>query len=480
MISMKHLFAFALSVCILASCDESTSSLGVFSETDRLSHSTEIFEVHTRSLAMDSVLAESNISYLGDITDPETGSRIQASFAAQFHTFEDYSLPNKNRLFPLDSTIAIQPDHSVDSVKCDSAEIRLYFDSYYGEGGNPMKLEVFELDKQKVLEEDSTYFSNLNLEQYIPSGAQPLATKMFSPEDYTISDAERESSKHVDNIRIKLPNKFGTSMLQTYYKHPEYFKDSYAFIRNVFPGVYIRVKSGNGTMVGVIVSTLNLYFTYYDEVEADSVYNGIARFAATPEVIQSTQIKNGDVQTLLDNKQCTYLKTPAGIYTEMELPISEIYRSHKADSVNKAKLILTRYNKEQNDYAFGTPKTLLLVRKQNMYSFFENHEVSDDLTSYTADFNSTYNTYTYENMCRLISYCQHEKLYGMAKDGLTEAQWEAQNPDWNKVVLIPVNTSTNSSGYQVSVTHDLGLNSIQLVGGESHPLQMQVIYSRFE
>ena len=115
-----------------------------------------------------------------------------------------------------------------------------------------------------------------------------------------------------------------------------------------------------------------------------------------------------------------------------------------------------------------------------MFSFFENHEVSDSQTSYTTSYNSTYNTYTFENLSRLISYCQHEKIYGMQQENLTEAQWEAKYPEWNKVVIIPVKTSTNTSGYEVSVTHDMNMNSIRLVGGNHTPIDMQVIYSRFQ
>ena len=238
-------------------------------------------------------------------------------------------------------------------------------------------------------------------------------------------------------------------------------------------------------MLNVDVGTLNVYFTFYDEEDPDSVYDGITRFAATPEVIQATQFENDDLQQLIDTSDCTFLKTPAGICTEVTLPIREIYAEHQNDSVNKAQLTLTRYNNKPNtDYSLGIPSTLLLVRKQNMYSFFTNREVADSQTSYTTTFDATYNTYTFQNLCRLISYCQHEKLNGMRETGLSETAWEAANPDWNHVVLIPVKVSstTNSQGVsqQVSVAHDMDMNSVRLVGGPGQPIQMQVIYSKYQ
>ena len=110
--------------------------------------------------------------------------------------------------------------------------------------------------------------------------------------------------------------------------------------------------------------------------------------------------------------------------------------------------------------------------------------MADSQTSYTTTFDAIYNTYTFQNLCRLISYCQHEKLNGMRETGLSETAWEAANPDWNHVVLIPVKVSstTNSQGVsqQVSVAHDMDMNSVRLVGGPGQPIQMQVIYSKYQ
>lgn len=71
----------------------------------------------------------------------------------------------------------------------------------------------------------------------------------------------------------------------------------------------------------------------------------------------------------------------------------------------------------------------------------------------------------------------------MRESGMSEAEWEAAHPDWNKVLLIPVNVTTTQDSYgftkEVSVTHDMSMNSVRLVGGKNATQQMQVIYSRF-
>lgn len=464
-----------------AACDDSTDTLGIYSTGDEISNSTEIFEVTTRSLKLDSVVANSAKNYLGCITDMETGTDITADFAAQFYCFEDYTLPLHENMVGNVNGVATKG-----IVQCDSCEVRLFFDSFYGDKSNPMKLQVYELDRNNILSEDSIYYTDVNLTRYLPANATPIASRVFTAKDYNESETTLSSNGYDNNVRVVLPRELGQRILEHYYKTPGDFANSYRFIRNVFPGLYFRTSGGKGTMLSVYVGTINVFYRYYD-AEQDTIYDALTRFAATPEVIQSTHFDNEDVDELINIPTCTYLKTPAGICTEMTFPIDELFAGqHATDSISKAAITLVRYNKAQDEDQFGTPLELLMVRKRDMYRFFRDHNVADGRTSYTTVFNSTYNSYTFNNICRLLAYCKHEKMAGAKKMGISEEAWTQlpENLDWNKVVLIPVVTSTNSSSttstvsQQVSVSHDLSLSSIRLVGGNTK-LKMQVVYSRF-
>ena len=67
-----------------------------------------------------------------------------------------------------------------------------------------------------------------------------------------------------------------------------------------------------------------------------------------------------------------------------------------------------------------------------------------------------------------------------------EAWLENADPDWNKLMLIPVKadyTTTPSYYGQTinslrSVRHELGLSSTKLEGGKDNPLNLEVIYTR--
>ncbi len=307
-----------LALVAMSACDDNTSTLGIYSETDGITNSSSIYEVTTRSLKMDSVVASSTVSYLGSITDPETGADIKADFATQYYCLEDYKFPEKEVMVG-----EANGDTLTGIVQCDSCEVRLYFNDYYGDGDNPMKLEVYELSADHIMDPDSVYYTDVDLTKFLPENAKPIATRVFTPIDYNQDEASLTSSTYNNNVKISLPASFGQRIMERYYEHPEYFKNSYYFIRNVFPGFYFKVSNGLGTMLSVYVGTINLFYRYNEETEegTDTTYVGLTRFAATPEVVQSTHFVNNDMEQLISDNKCTYLKTPAGICTEMTLPI---------------------------------------------------------------------------------------------------------------------------------------------------------------
>lgn len=462
----KIFYALFLLPGVIA-CDDTTDTLGIYTSTDNITTAAAVFQATSSTLIADSVLSNNSFSYLGRITDPETGLKVEADFLAQFATLENYSFPKKEWMMKDES----------DNVYADSIEIRLYYEDFYGEEDNPMRLQVYELDKQNPIREDSSYYSNANLENYInQANTLPICEKMFTARDFTISDDDYNSSSYVPNVRIVLPTQIGTDILRKYYENPDYFANSYEFIRNVCPGFYFKIADGEGTMLKAKVGAMNLFFRYHDANE-DSTFTGVARFAATPEVLQNTSIINDDMEELVDNnKDVTFLKTPAGLFTQVTLPIDDIYKDHATDSISQAQITFFRYNVENMDNAFNIPQTLLMVRKKDIISFFENRSIPDGVTSFYTTLNSTYNTYTFSNIANLVSAAYNEKK----ASGMSESQWLAAHPDWDKVVLIPVELNTDNSSNVISVNHDMGLSSTKLVGGEGSTIQMQVIYSAFK
>ena len=111
-----------------------------------------------------------------------------------------------------------------------------------------------------------------------------------------------------------------------------------------------------------------------------------------------------------------------------------------------------------------------MVRKADMYNFFEKNKLHDNLTSYIAEYissGSSANTYTFNNIASLITYCVNEK-----KNGKAEA-------DWDKVVLIPVKVEQDGSNNITGIKSNLDMESASLKGGEKDKIKMQVLYTTF-
>ena len=243
---MKHTYrawsAITLAVAfLLISCSEDTGSLGVFPQEDAISTSTASFGVLSNDLLNAVVPANSTTCYLGKVIDPETDQAITATFATQFHTFENYSFPDKETIL------------TEDGYRCDSIEIRLFIKDTFGDKNNPMKVEVWPLsmNEDKLLEESASLFTNTDLWQYVDDSQGPIATKVFTATDYIMSDAQRASNNYSDNVRIVLPREYGENILETYFSDPNSFRDSYSFIRKVCPGFLFRTVSGTGTMINL-------------------------------------------------------------------------------------------------------------------------------------------------------------------------------------------------------------------------------------
>ena len=121
-----------------------------------------------------------------------------------------------------------------------------------------------------------------------------------------------------------------------------------------------------------------------------------------------------------------------------------------------------------------------MVRKGEMSAFFEKNKLTDNISSYYTTYNGIYNRYEYSNIARLVVHCYNERLNWLQENAdKTEADYEAAHPDWNKVVLVPVTTVTDSNKNIVNFRHDLSLNSTRLVGGNDK-IEIKVISSSFK
>lgn len=491
---MKKIFLIgivAVTMLTISSCDEDTVGIGktLTSNVDLFTIETDTFDVTTQSIAIDAVLSHSNYTYLGRIKDPETSAYITADYMTQFAILEN---AKDSIFYPKEYIVSLDENNE---VIADSCVITLLLNKFVGDSLAAMKMTMYELDRP--VEEGKNYYTNFDpeAEGYIRTNGLKQNI-VYSITDMQDNDSTRKANSSELSVRILLDkpykdknnkeyNNFGTYILRTYYEHPEYFKNSYSFNKNVFPGFYFKTTDGVGVMSEIMATRIGVYYKHVNKDDKDVVYVDNTFFYSTEEVLQTTHITNDEtrISEMASETDCTYLKTPAGIYTEVTLPIDDIKLNHETDTLSSAKVIFHKMN-DKTDLAeklLQDPTTLLMVPKDSLSGFFEKHQIPDNVTSYLATLNSSYNSYTFNNISTLINV-----LYNGKKSG--GANYTTEHPNWNKVVLIPVQTSTatstsyNSTSSSISaVNNEMSITSSRLVGGPNNPrdpIKISVIYNK--
>lgn len=495
---MKKLaLALAMVAMLIASCDDSTDLIGqgVMPKNDEISAIDTVFNVESRTIKADPVLANTTYSYLGSIVDPVMHIQTTSGFMAQYHVQPGFKFPKRELL-------------KDGIVRADSCDLRLYIDDFYGDSLATMKLRVRELSKTNVMSESENYYSNLNVDDFVnPLGVNKSVS--YAVKDLTRPESETDGKNYYRQIVIKLPTEYGTQIMQAYYDNKDNFTSSYKFIRNVCPGFSFESVGGVNSMVKTNMMSLNVYFSYMTKTaeQKDTIVDGMQTFGGTEEVMQTSHVNNRHPESLTEeeiaNSHCTYVKSPSGYYTELSLPIDEIVDgkdlngAHYSDSINLVQLIIRRKQAAvAGSHEIGVPSQLLLLRKTELDNFFVEKNLPDSKTSFMSSMTtSAKNYYSFTNIASLVSYLKVERDSAMHVNVLTPlaerrrayAEYESKNPDWNKLVLVPVEANytyvTSSLGTTTSVLRSvksqMGISVVELEGGKDNPLRMQVIYSRY-
>lgn len=471
------LTAFLLAAFSMVACDDTTDTLGssITNKVDNLTITDATYNVETQSLVAGPVLSKSNNGIIGRVKDPETGTYLTADYMTQMVPLSTFSV----------DTLQYIKDANNGELRADSCYLLVSYQSTYGDSLAPMKVTAYEMSKPMT--EDKNYLTDFDpmAEGYIAeNGYHNSAT-------YNLSKATGNFKIYLNKLYIKdgvTYDNYGTYMLKTFVEHPEYFKSNYQFLKNVCPGFYIKHEGGIGNVADVWNTEVQFYWSRQKTIKAhDGVTDSIAkgygfnRIDGTEEALQTNHIVNdaASIASLAADQSCTYLKSPAGIFTEVTLPVEEILKGHENDTLNTASITFPRINNTEtnNQYTFDTPSYVLMIPKDSINFFFENGDVVNNRNSFYASYSSgTTNGYTFSNISNLITAMSKKK---------------GSSENWNKAVLIPITVSTvveNNSTMISKMTHNMSLTSTRLVKGThsenaqdmSSPIQIKVIYSRFK
>ncbi len=523
---MKRLIFFlaAVSSAFLWSCDDTTDTIGetLTTTVNSVTVSTDTFRVESHSTEAKDIVSYTATGYFGKVKDPETGSYLTASYMTQF-------LPMGDNQFPVQDSIYLEnltdSANFANEVYADSCCIVFYIPDYYGDSTAVQKMILHEMgtpyEEGEVYKTDFNPIENNMLRTDSGSihkqAAFTLANQRYSvsQDDYVAYIMVRLDEPYTDTDGVTY-NNLGTYFMRKYYNSDtkKNFYSSYLFNHNIFPGVYLEHAGGLGSLASIVDSELLIYYMTYGDSTTVVTASGIP---GTEEVLQKTYLSQNQskISELVADTTCTYLKSPAGIFTELTLPIEDIVlgrdnetTTHENDTLNTVRLFISRINdSEYTQYNLPIPSTLLMVPSDSAVTFFTNHETADARDTYISSYSSSTNGYTFANIAQLITQqydlVEEEVAQAIASaeaslgtSSLSDAEakqikknvisnYKAAHPNWDKVMLIPVETTystlSSSSSVLTKVIYDMSLSSTRLIKGDktNDNISVSVIYSKF-
>lgn len=388
-------------------CDDSVGRVGLTIQPagDKVSVFDTTVTVSARTIVVDSVYAKTNNGLLGNFYDPSYGN-IKSSYICQYY-------PSVG--FPYLDSIVI--DNETKKSKIDSVRLNVYYSSYLGDSLAPMEVTIYPVVKPL----DNNYYTNADPANYCDLN-HPIAKYGYTARNLNFSDSVLQANGYYHYISIPLPVSIGQDYLDKVSNGELKTVDEFL---DYFPGTYLTTTFGTGSMLSVDMTDIIMYYTllrtYQDVNGNDSIGTtvGSAAFAVTKEVIQLNKFENTNPAFLTeDNPDKTYLKSPAGVYTELTIPLKEIVKGIGTKKFSSVKLSLSAYppddsvayplpfpgiSNSANDYdATGYEAKLLLIEPDSVKNFFELKKVADGRTSFTTQFSPSTYSYDFNNIANVV------------------------------------------------------------------------------
>ena len=385
--SKPLLVALSLGLAILSGCSDDLNLVGptIQPSKDRMPVYVDTFQMQATTLLMDSVYARTTNGLLGEFYDPLYGN-VKSDYICQFYCPEDFQF----RKTPLNGEI-------------DSVNFKIMYQDgdWVGDSLVPMRVEVFEINK----EPEKNFYTNFDPEDYCDM-QQSLGAQTYTAYDNSVSDSVRNSSttEYIPTVTVRLPKELGQRFYDESVNNPKTFSNQDDF-NKFFQGLYVTNTYGSGNILKVSYSSISIYYRYVvtGSQGQDSIAHYSETFYVTKEVLQLNRFKNTDLTSLLQpDDSITYLKTPAGVYTQLTIPAREIAEKIGDYAINNMPLTIKALPQENWKWALSAPDNLMLMPRDSLATFFINNKMEDSETAYRASYTSDTRSYSFGNIANLL------------------------------------------------------------------------------
>lgn len=240
---------------------------------------------------------------------------------------------------------------------------------------------------------------------------------------------------------MKLPLELGQRLYKAYLDNPGIFSNPTLFAKDVFKGIYLRTTYGSGRIADFTTTSLRYYYHREEWIEDSARYETVKYvgdyFAVTPEVVVNNNISYTPDKNIVDRiaRGENLIVAPAGYEVELRMPAPEIIASYNRYSDHLRVLNTVTFSlpveRIENKYDIAPPPYVLLVKKNKKDEFFAKNQLTDNINSFYATYNSSSHSYEFTALRSYI-------LDLLEKGSITEEDYT--------FVLTPVQINTESTG----------------------------------
>lgn len=423
-IKLVVLLGLILGITILGGCNDNLTEVGIntMPPTDGVEARADTFYMTSKTLMSDSVYARTTAGALGELVDPMFGT-LKSDYLCQFYCPDNFSFNHK----PING-------------KIDSVEFKVFYRSWTGDSLTPMRVQLYQVTTPL----QRNYYTNIDPKQFSDMKTL-LGSKTYTAHDMTVSDSIRTSGSFMPNITVRMPKDFGQHFYDETINHPASFANQDAF-NKFFPGIYVTTTFGTGNIINVYSSEMYIFYKYMTTGSAgqDSIVKTYENFNVTSEVIQLNRFKNSNISHLIQpNDSVSYLRSPAGVYTEFTIPSKAIATVINGRILSNMNLTLKAFPQDDWDFAFEPPSDILILPSDSVDKFFKNNQIENNNTAFRASYSYSSRSYDFSNICNIL------------KDHIEKA------PDKDlRVSIIPIERKIGStSSYYGSSTYTAAINN---------------------
>lgn len=462
----------------IVSCDDDIDSIG---ETIQPEIDDIIFEIDNISLTAktvsiaDYIFVQNDKALLGELNDPVFGN-LKADFLAEYYC--------ANEKF----TLGYDDKATVDSV---SLYFQFFKSDFMGDTISPMSMSVYELTKDL----EPNFYTNIDPLKYCDKKTI-LGQRYFSFQETNVNVYDGVTYR---TTKIELDKAYGENLYKEWEKDNKVLKDSEG-LRKIMKGIYVTTDfNKNGIFAFDDANSsvdVRVYYSYklkkVNEPDKDSIINTALRLPIAADAIKMNRVTNtswNELQSIQGNNESdkrTLIKSPAGVVTELTIPLAEIKKKaqDKTNSkdkfmVNSAVFKILGFTEEEKELSITErPNTLLFINKDSIDNFFLNKKKPDGLTSIVMVRDTTNNSYnySYQNTTAASSNNLSATINHYLEQDKKDDNLDIQEL---KFLLIPIDATVDSQSQISSIENSLSPSAAIFRTNEKH-MKMSLAFSKHQ